>query len=94
MSALIDVFDYAHSRKKIQETLTKIIGLACLALAGVEFYWAFTSDDYSAQFYIIKGLLFVIVVVLCAMIEMMQQLKDRLDQWQGSPSSKSPSETR
>ena len=74
--------------------MTKIIGLACVALAGVEFYWAFTSDDYSAQFYIVKGLLFVIVVVLCAMIELMQQLKDRIDQWQGSQSSKNPLETR
>ena len=53
-------------------------------MAGVEFYRAFTTDEYSAQFYMIKGMLFAIVVVLCVMVELMQQLKDRVDQWRKS----------
>ena len=73
--------------------MTKIIGLACLAIAGVEFYRAFTTDEYSAQFYMIKGMLFVLCAVAVMLVELMQQLKDRIDQWQNSPSSKNPSET-
>ena len=74
--------------------MTKIIGIACLALAAFEFYRAFTLDEYSAQFYMIRGLLFVLCAVVVMLLELMQQLKDRIDQWQGSPSSKNPSETR
>ena len=73
--------------------MTKIIGLACLAVAGVEFYRAFTTDEYSAQFYMIKGILFALCAILVVLVELMQQLKDRIDKWQSSPSSKSPSET-